>query len=104
MAARANRRFLDFAACAASLGMTLRRSLALLATVEETGDKEDHCDQEGELGVLQRVDAQADESADDPGGESGEPNPCEVAHMAMMHPVLWMCQSPRSCRAVNYTK
>lgn len=52
----------------------------MLPAVEEAGGEEDHCDQEGQLGVLRRMQAQADEAVDDPDGAACEPYPCEVSH------------------------
>lgn len=57
-----------------------RAFLPLLTTVEEAGSEEDHGDEEGQLGVLHGVVVEADEAVHEPGGESGEPYPCEVTH------------------------
>ena len=52
----------------------------LLLTVVETGEEEEDCDQEGELGVGDRVDLKLNDSVHEPSRTSDKPDPRGLSH------------------------
>jgi hypothetical protein len=59
-----------------------------LAAVEEAGGEEDDGDHEGEAGVKDVVEAEAEEAVGQPGGEAQKPDPrclLEYPHASMLH-------------------
>lgn len=57
--------------------------LSSLLAVEHAGGEEDHGHEEGQLGVLDGVETQADDAVYHPGCEAHEPDPRGVAHTSV---------------------